>query len=83
MYDVQTILLLLLSGNALSWWGAVEGSILRVNALDYFYVRAIGAPITLLMLVLQVIKKRRDNLHRFCIFMYPFLYGEASNCVMP
>lgn len=50
----QAILLGASAASLVALWGAAPGSELCAAALDYLSVRVAGAPVTLLMLVLQV-----------------------------
>ena len=51
---MQAVLLLALGGSILSVWGAPAGSDMRTDALAFLQVKALGAPVTVLLLVLQV-----------------------------
>ena len=53
-FDGQAVLLLALGGSILSVWGAPGGSDMRTDALAFLQVKALGAPFTVLLLVLQV-----------------------------
>lgn len=51
---LQCMLLMLAGSKAAALWGLPAGSPLRGPALEFLWVRALGAPITVLLLVLQV-----------------------------
>jgi hypothetical protein len=48
------MLLMLAGSKAAALWGLPAGSPLRGPALEFLWVRALGAPVTVLLLVLQV-----------------------------
>lgn len=50
----QAIGLLGFGSSILSAWGAAAGSELRIDAAAYLKVKALGAPATVLLLVIQV-----------------------------
>lgn len=51
---LQAVGLLIFGSSLLSAWGAVAGSELRMDAAAYLRVKALGAPATVLLLVIQV-----------------------------
>lgn len=57
MTPLQAVLLLTLGESVLSVWGAPSGSELRMDALSFLQIKALGAPVTVLLLVLQVSPK--------------------------
>lgn len=51
---LQAVVLVGGATSAASLWGAPLGSALRTPTLEFLFIRGIGAPVTVLMLVLQV-----------------------------
>jgi len=48
------VVLVLFGGSILSAWGATAGSELRIDATAFLRVKGLGAPVTVLLLVIQV-----------------------------
>ena len=52
-FDCQGAFLLIAGGQGLGLWGAGVGSAMRPDAWTYLSIRGLGAPFTVILLVLQ------------------------------
>ena len=60
---LQSLFLLLTGGPGLGLWGASTSSAMRPDAWTYLSIRGLGAPFTVVLLVLQA------NLFSFCLLL--------------
>ena len=69
---VQGVFLLVAGGPGLGLWGADAASAMRPDAWTYLSIRGLGAPFTVILLVLQVL---------IALFSYPLHSASLSCCI--